>query len=124
MRNVLVGQMNPGDRNFVVRSLKLFDVTAMAVAFVITAVLPYTSFQSFSFAEVLSMKITVRNFLLFALFLLVWYWVFCSVGVYERGLIEKSESTEAVQVARAASYGTISIWFITLLFGVELMTPL
>ena len=61
--------------NFVIKALKLFDLLVMTLAFVLAAV-PVSQGGEASFAEFLSMRIKVENFILFFGFLTLWHILF------------------------------------------------
>jgi exopolysaccharide biosynthesis polyprenyl glycosylphosphotransferase len=110
-------------RRIVLRAAKLFDLAVMALAFGLAAVLVAHQTASVSFADFLSMRVKVRNFALFASFLLVWHIIFCLFGLYDSRRLSGCRE-EALDLVKATALGAGFVCLAGFLFRLEMVTPL
>jgi len=109
-------------RQFVIKGLKLFDLLAMASAFVLAAVPVSQGGEAATFAEFLSMRIKVENFILFFGFLALWHILLVSMQVYESQRLV-SRGDEAVKILQATSLGTLGITLLSIVLSIRMVTP-
>ncbi|MGA2073837.1 MAG: hypothetical protein ABSH52_10060 [Terriglobia bacterium] len=83
-------------RQLLIKALKLFDLLVMTAAFVVAA-MPVSQGGEASFAEFLSMRIKVENFILFFGFLALWHILLISMQVYESQRLV-SRGDEAIRI--------------------------
>jgi exopolysaccharide biosynthesis polyprenyl glycosylphosphotransferase len=76
-----------------------------------------------SFADVLAMRVKVRNFILFAAFLLVWYSLFRLFGLYDSRRLS-ARSREVFDILKATALGTGFVYIAALVFKLVILTPL
>ena len=114
--------MKPRDPRNIVKGLKYFDLGAMAVAFVIAALVPLIDTNAPSIAEVLGMRIKVQNFLLFFGFLAAWHGMFTYFGLYRADSVKSDVRSIAGDLAKATFAGTVVIWAVATLIRIELLT--
>jgi len=108
-------------RQLLIKTLKLFDLLVMTLAFILAAV-PVSQGGEASFAEFLSMRIKVENFILFFGFLALWHILLVSMQVYEsQRLVPRGD--EAIRILQATSLGTLCITLLSLLFSIKMVTP-
>jgi len=108
-------------RQLLNKALKLFDLLVMSLAFVVAAV-PVSQGGEASFAEFLSMRIKVENFILFFGFLALWHILFLSMQVYESQRLV-SRKDEAARIFQATSLGTLCITLLSIFFSIKMVTP-
>jgi len=113
--------MNAVRRQLLIKALKLFDILVMTVAFILAAV-PVSQGGEASFAEFLSMRIKVENFILFFGFLALWHVLLVSMQLYESQRLV-SRGGEAVRILQATSLGTLGITLLSIFFSIRMVTP-
>lgn len=115
--------MRPFRRQVLLGSLKLLDVTLMVIAFVLATIPILYVNGRFSFTTFLSMRISVRNFVLFSGLIILWHLVFSLLGLYHSKRLS-GRGAEAVDVVKATSLGTLAIWIVGGICGIRLLDPL
>lgn len=109
-------------RRIVYQALKTFDLSIMTLAFVLAAVPVSQRGEAASFAEFLSLRIKVENFILFFGFLTLWHILLVSFRVYEsQRLVSKGD--EILNMFQATSIGTLCITLLSILFSIKMVTP-
>lgn len=108
-------------RQLLIKALKLFDLLVMTLAFFVAAV-PVSQGGEVSFAEFLSMRIKVENFILFFVFLALWHVLLVSMQAYESQRLV-SRGNEAVKILQATSLGTLGITLLSIFFSIKMVTP-
>jgi hypothetical protein len=68
-------------RQFLLNTMKLFDLVLMMASFGLAAV-AVSEKATVSLAEFLALRIRVQNFVTFSILLLVWHLIFLSFGMY------------------------------------------
>ncbi len=114
--------MGASRRRLLLTALKIIDLLMMAGIFLLAAVPVWRGGDEISFAEFLSMRIKVENFLLFFCLLGIWHILFVSMGVYQSQRLASKEE-EFRCVFRATSAGTICLGLLAILFRVRMVTP-
>ena len=110
-------------RRYILSSLfKLSDVALLVGSFIVAAVASLRSFGAVSLAEFLSMRISVRNFALFAGLLLLWHSLFSFLGLYESKRLSH-QRTEALDVLKATSLATVALFSVGSLFSLTVNRP-
>jgi exopolysaccharide biosynthesis polyprenyl glycosylphosphotransferase len=111
-------------RRYILLSLfKFFDLALLAGSFVVAALASLRSFGAVSFAEFLAIRISVRNFVLFAGLLLLWHSVFSFLGLYESKRLSH-QHTEVFDVLKATSLATVALLLVGSLFSLSVIHPL
>ena len=107
-------------RQLLYKALKLFDLLVMTLAFILAAV-PVSQGGEASFAEFLSMRIKVENFILFFVFLALWHSLFVSMQVYEsQRLVPRGD--EVIRIFQATSLGTLCVTLLSIFFSIRMVT--
>lgn len=107
-------------RRYILWSLfKFSDVVLLVVSFIAAAMASLHSIGAASLAEFLSLRISVRNFVLFASLLLLWHSLFSFLGLYESKRLS-SKRTEALHVLTATSLATAVLFLVSTLFRLSL----
>jgi FlaA1/EpsC-like NDP-sugar epimerase len=96
--------VNETRRQFIVSSLKTFDLTVLILTFVLSMILSASQSGSMSLVEIFSVKVKLWNFVIFAALLAIWHLIFAMFGLYEskRLATRWAESVDAVKAATAA----------------------
>ena len=68
-------------RQFLLNSMKVFDLVLMVASFGLAAVVVSEN-ATVSVAEFLALRVKIQNFVTFSLLLLVWHLIFSSFGMY------------------------------------------
>jgi exopolysaccharide biosynthesis polyprenyl glycosylphosphotransferase len=114
--------MSASRRRLFVKTLKVADMLMMAAVFLLAAVPVSRGSGEVTFAEFLSMRVKVENFILFVGLLGIWHIIFVSLGLYESQR-RVSRQEELTGVFRAASAGTICVGLLALIFHIRMVTP-
>ena len=109
-------------RRILLRAAKLFDLTVMTLCFALAAVLVAHDTATVSLADFLSMRVRVRNFVLFAAFLLVWHLVFCFYHLYDSRRLSPRWQ-EAFDLVKATTLGSGFVCLAAFLFRLKMVTP-
>jgi exopolysaccharide biosynthesis polyprenyl glycosylphosphotransferase len=103
-------------------TLKAVDLLMMAAVFLLAAVPVWRGGEEISFAQFLSMRIKVENFILFFGLLGIWHIIFVTMGVYQSQRLASIEE-EFKCIFRATSAGTFCLALLAILFRVRMVTP-
>lgn len=114
--------MKPRDRTAIMKSLKIYDLIVMMVAFAVAAMAPFAQTDAPTFAEVLAMRIRLRNFLMFFGFLIAWNGMFTYFGLYLTQRLSASLRSRALDIAKAVLGGALVIWVAAVMVRIELIT--
>ena len=102
---------------------KAFDLALLVGSFIAAAIPSLKEVGATSLSEFLSMRISVRNFVLFAGLLVIWHFLFTALGLYEsRRLLRKH--CEAIDVLSATSLGTVVLFLVGTVFRLTVVYPL
>jgi exopolysaccharide biosynthesis polyprenyl glycosylphosphotransferase len=111
-------------RRYILSSLfKIFDLALLLGSFIAAAVPSLSAVGATSLTDFLSMRISVRNFLLFSGLLLLWHSLFSFFGLYESKRFS-NQSREAIDVSKATSLGTLVLFLVGILFNLSVIHPL
>ena len=111
------------NRALIVNVLKIFDLAAMVLAFILAVDLTYQDINVVSFGEFLAMRIKVQNFVLFAGYMWLWHGMFSLFHLYDANRTTHIGRAEVTEIATAALSGALVIWVAALFVRVELITP-
>ena len=114
--------MGNSHRKLVLKILKLFDLLVMASAFLLAAIPVSSQGEKVSFAEFLSMRIKVENFLLFFVFLALWHFLSVGMQLYRSQRL-LTRRKELLDIFRATSLGALGIALLALVFSIRMVTP-
>jgi exopolysaccharide biosynthesis polyprenyl glycosylphosphotransferase len=110
-------------RQLVVKAVKLYDLAVMSLSFGLAAVLVAHQTATLSFADFLAVRVKVRNFVLFAGFLLVWNIIFRLFRLYDSRRLS-GRRDEVLDIVKATTLGVGSVCIAAFLFRLEMVTPL
>lgn len=107
-------------RQFLLNSMKLFDLVLMVFSFGLAAVV-VSEKATVSVAEFLELRVKVQNFATFFLLLLVWHVIFSLFGMYaSRRLAGRWD--ELVDILKATTLGTFLIFLASVAIHISLAT--
>jgi len=106
-------------RRILFEGLKIFHLAVMIAAFALAAVLALGVGRVISIAEFFSMRVSVGNFLIFIGLLFLWHNLFSAVGLYDSHRFS-SRMTEAREVVKATSLGTLILSAAALVFHIRM----
>jgi exopolysaccharide biosynthesis polyprenyl glycosylphosphotransferase len=110
-------------RRYILLSLfKTFDLALLVGSFIAAAVPSLSAVGASSLTDFLSMRISVRNFVLFSCLLLLWHSLFSFFGLYESKRIS-NQRREAIDVAKATSLGTLALFLVGTPFNLTVIRP-
>jgi exopolysaccharide biosynthesis polyprenyl glycosylphosphotransferase len=108
-------------RQFLLNSMKLFDLVLMVASFGLAAVV-VSQRATVSVAEFLALRVKIQNFVTFSLLLLVWHLIFSSFGMYaSRRLAGRWDET--VDIIKANTLGTFLLFCSHFIFHISLIRP-
>ena len=110
-------------RRILLEAAKLFDLAVMVFSFGLATVLVAHETPTISLARFLSMRVKVRNFALFALFLLAWHLVFSSFGLYSSKRFSPRWA-EVLDIAKATTLGSAIVFVAAIFLRIQMVTPL
>ena len=90
-------------------------------SFALTTWVLYGQAGAISFDEFLSMRLRVQNFLLFLGFLWAWHLSFSFFRLYHSKRLS-NRTTEAIEITKATSLGTLAMFTSALIFRIEMIT--
>ncbi len=102
---------------------KVFDLALLVGSFIAAAIPSLKEVGATSLGEFLSMRISVRNFVLFAGLLAIWHILFTALGLYESRRLLRRRS-EAIDVLGATSLGTVGLFLVGTVFKLTIVYPL
>ena len=114
--------MGASRRRLFLMTLKVVDLLILATVFLLAAVPVWRGGDQTTFAEFLSMRIKVENFVLFFGLLGIWHILFVSLGVYQSQRTA-SQQEEFTGIFRATSGATIFLGLSAILFRIRMVTP-
>lgn len=95
-------------RQFLLNSLKLFDVALMVCCFLLAVFFDRHGNRVLSFEQFLSLRIRLLNFVLFSLLMWTWHTTFSAFGLYSsRRLLGRG--ADVFDIVRAGTVGTLLI---------------
>jgi exopolysaccharide biosynthesis polyprenyl glycosylphosphotransferase len=114
--------MNSPRRRILLDSFKVFDLLLVIVAYFAATLTVFPWLGPTSFEQFLGMRISVQNFVLFAAVMIAWHCFFYCFGLYDSKRLA-SRVSEALDILKATSVGSIVILVAFLVHRVELTTP-
>lgn len=114
--------MIPLRRRILLKAFKLFDLIIMVFSYVLATWAVYYQTGTVSLVQFLSMRVKVQNFALFIGFLLVWHIIFSLFGLYRSRRLS-TRGTDAIDVIKATSFGTLIIFITSILFRIQMVNP-
>ena len=101
---------------------KLFDSALLAGSFLIATAPSLRGLGSISLADFLAMRISVRNFALFAALVAIWHLLFSFLDLYESKRLW-GQHTEALDVLEATSLATVALFVVGTFFIPSISDP-
>jgi len=101
---------------------KLSDMLIMIGSFMAATIIVSHEVNTISLEQFLHMRIKVENFILFVAFLLLWHSIFALFDLYNSRRLS-TVKTEIKDIFYATSLGTFVIYILSLLFSIEMVTP-
>lgn len=108
-------------RSLLVKAAKLYDLVVMSCSFGLASVLVAQQTTS-GFADFFSMRVKVRNFILFAALLIIWHNVFVLFGLYDSRRLS-AITREVFDVFKATTIGAGAVYLAALAFKLVMVTP-
>jgi exopolysaccharide biosynthesis polyprenyl glycosylphosphotransferase len=110
-------------RQILLKALMLFDLLVLGMSFALAAIPVSRLTGKVSFLSFLSMRIKVQNMLVLLALMLVWHFILSMFGLYESKRLTDKWS-EAKDVLKAISLGTLVVIAAALLFRIRMVTPI
>jgi exopolysaccharide biosynthesis polyprenyl glycosylphosphotransferase len=110
-------------RRYILLSLlKVFDLALLVGSFIAAAVPSLSEVGATSLTDFLSMRMSVRNFVLFSGLLLLWHSLFSFFGLYKSKRFS-SQRREAIDISKATSLGTFALFLVGIPFHLSVIHP-
>ena len=113
--------MSEINRRFLLNTLKLFDLSLVCVSFAIANLMVASAGKKVPLAQLLSMRVKLSNFAIFALALLLCHAMFSLCGLYESRRLS-SKRSEMLEVLRATSLSTLCLACLFMFFSLRVVT--
>jgi exopolysaccharide biosynthesis polyprenyl glycosylphosphotransferase len=110
-------------RRILLKALMLFDLFVLGLSFALAAIPVSRLTGQMSFLDFLSMRIKVQNMLVVLTLMLGWHFILSMFGLYESKRLADKWS-EARDVLKAISLGTLVVIAAALLFRIRMVTPI
>ncbi len=110
-------------RQILLQAFKLFDLLVVVFSFALATFVVHYQADVTYFMHFLSLRIKIVNFGLFLGFLIVWYILFNVFGLYHSRRLS-TRLNEIRNVVMATSLGTLIIFLASIVFSIEMITPL
>ncbi len=115
--------MNQLRRQILLKAFKFCDVGIMMGAFAFATIATHFQKNHIPFDEFLSMRIKVQNILLVLGLVLIWYTIFNLFKLYNSKRLS-GRLSEVTDIIKATLTGTFTIMLISILFEIEMITPI
>ena len=116
--------MGPARRQILLNGMKLFDLAAMVGCFLAATFVALRQTQSsLTFEEVLSMRIKMVNFFLFAGLMFAWHLIFTLFGLYGSRRFA-GRRADVIDFAKASTVSAVFILLAATVFRIRLVTHL
>ena len=102
--------------------LKLVDLALMVGSFLLTTLLILREGGAMTFSDFLSMRVTVGNFVLFFVLLVVWHLIFVALGFYDSRRMS-GRTADTIDTFKATMIGTFLIAVAALAFHIRMISP-
>lgn len=102
---------------------KFFDLTLLVGSLIAASITSLRAFSAISLTKFLAMRISVRNFVLFMVLLVLWHALFFFFGLYESKRLG-GRDTEAIDVLKATTLSTVVLFLVGSLFIPSIASPL
>jgi len=109
-------------RRVLLDSFKVFDLLLVITAYFGAALSVFPWLGPLSLEQFLSMRVSVKNFVVFAAIIIAWHCFFYCFGLYDSKRLA-SRLSVAVDVLKATTIGTIILAVATTIHRVDLVTP-
>ncbi|MGA9133528.1 MAG: sugar transferase [Candidatus Sulfotelmatobacter sp.] len=110
-------------RRILLKALMLFDLFVLGLSFALAAIPESRLTGQVSFLSFLSMRIKVQNILVLLTLMLGWHFLLSMFGLYESKRLSDKWS-EAKDILKAISLGTVVVIVAALLFRIRMVTPI
>jgi exopolysaccharide biosynthesis polyprenyl glycosylphosphotransferase len=114
--------VNTAKRRFLLATLKIFYAVVMMVCFGLATALVVQEHGNVSLSAFLSMRIKLGNFVLFAVVLLVWHFIFSLCGFYQSKRLS-SQTSLIGDAVKATTLASIALMVMSKIFTVKMVTP-
>jgi exopolysaccharide biosynthesis polyprenyl glycosylphosphotransferase len=108
-------------RQFLLNTMKLFDQSAMVMAFAVSAAVVSTQASRISFTEFFSLRIKIQNFIIFLILMLIWHQIFKMFRMYASRRFDRRWD-ETRDIVKATTLGTALILAAGLTAHIALVT--
>ncbi len=110
--------MHPVRRQIGSMALKIFDLSVMIFCFFFASYLVNASAEYTSFIDLLSIRISVQNFLVFAGIIAAWHVIFSQSGIYEKYRLSTLRSL-ILDIFKIAFFSTLVLLALKIIFGIR-----
>jgi exopolysaccharide biosynthesis polyprenyl glycosylphosphotransferase len=114
--------MNVTHRRVLLALLKLFDLALAILSYGLATFLIAHANDSVSFHQFLSIRIKLSNFVIMAVTVYLWHFIFTMCGLYESKRLS-TRKEEAVGELKATTLATMGLLLLAATFSIRMMTP-
>jgi exopolysaccharide biosynthesis polyprenyl glycosylphosphotransferase len=114
--------MHSARRRFLLDSFKVFDLLLVIAAYLGAALSVFPRLGPLSLQQFLSMRVSVKNFVLFGAMIIAWHCFSYCFGLYDSKRLD-SRLSETLDILRATSVGTFVLAVASTIHQIQLATP-
>jgi hypothetical protein len=115
--------MNVTNRHILMVCLKVFDLLLLTISYGLATRLSLQGNHSVTFAEFMSMRIKLSNFLIFVGAMLAWHVVFAMCGLYKSKRLS-THKEEMILEWKATTLATICLLLVAVSFRIRMVRRL
>jgi exopolysaccharide biosynthesis polyprenyl glycosylphosphotransferase len=112
--------MIPLRRKILILALRWFDMIVMISSFFLAALIVNVPHEHIAFADFLSMRIKLQNFLIFGGVVFIWYIVYTHSGVYAAGRLRTLRNL-FTDIVKIASLSALTLLAMKFLFNIRMI---
>lgn len=109
-------------RFYLIKILKIFDVSVMLLSFVLIAMLYHNFSYTNSLEEFVTLRLAIGNFAIIILWLFIWHEIFNFFNLYKSKRLSTSYFHEALDIVKAVSLAVLSVVGTGFVLEIEFLT--
>lgn len=109
-------------RFYLLKTLKIFDVSVMLFSFVLIAMVYHNFSYNNSLEEFVTLRLEIGNFAIVILWLFIWHEIFNFFNLYKSKRLSTSYFHEALDITKAVSLAVLSVLATSFALDIEFIT--
>jgi exopolysaccharide biosynthesis polyprenyl glycosylphosphotransferase len=104
-------------------ALIFFDLANMVLGLVLATISAHPELEMIPLQQIFAMRLRITNMILFLGFVLIWHAFFARFGLYHSRRLS-TRKAELIDIINATSLGTLVLFLMSVVFRIQLATPL